>query len=158
MYHWWWLMAPYHLQSKELGRPGYWEARLLSSCTPTAQMLPVLHLIILSHCFASLYGLYFPFLPPPVSQQKHASQKTAYSFFARTDVTTESFVPENFAFQHDSKLPVLSPVYLHTTRNGSNTKSMAPGQNHQPPQNLFITHTCSSKKCIWVPLQAVQLS
>ncbi|XP_037697872.1 rho GTPase-activating protein 32 isoform X1 [Choloepus didactylus] len=36
----------------------------------------------------------FP-LPLPVSQPKHASQKTAYSSFARPDVTTEPFVPEN---------------------------------------------------------------
>uniref|UniRef100_A0A2K6FU69 Rho GTPase activating protein 32 n=1 Tax=Propithecus coquereli TaxID=379532 RepID=A0A2K6FU69_PROCO len=34
-------------------------------------------------------------LPLPVPQPKHASQKTAYSSFARPDVTTEPFGPEN---------------------------------------------------------------
>ncbi|XP_072585464.1 rho GTPase-activating protein 32 isoform X8 [Vulpes vulpes] len=34
-------------------------------------------------------------LPLPVPQPKHASQKTTYSTFARPDVTTEPFVPEN---------------------------------------------------------------
>nr|XP_021551908.1 rho GTPase-activating protein 32 [Neomonachus schauinslandi] len=34
-------------------------------------------------------------LPLPVPQPKHASQKTTYSTFARPDVTTEPFGPEN---------------------------------------------------------------
>lgn len=34
-------------------------------------------------------------LPLPVPQPKHASQKTTYSTFARPDVTTEHFGPEN---------------------------------------------------------------
>ncbi|XP_033063945.1 rho GTPase-activating protein 32 isoform X2 [Trachypithecus francoisi] len=34
-------------------------------------------------------------LPLPVPQPKHASQKTVYSSFARPDVTTEPFGPEN---------------------------------------------------------------
>nr|XP_058925724.1 rho GTPase-activating protein 32 isoform X2 [Kogia breviceps] len=34
-------------------------------------------------------------LPVPVPQAKHASQKTAYSTFARPDVTTDPFGPEN---------------------------------------------------------------
>ncbi|XP_051052984.1 rho GTPase-activating protein 32 isoform X2 [Phodopus roborovskii] len=34
-------------------------------------------------------------LPLPISQPKHASQKIAYSSFARPDVTTEPFGPEN---------------------------------------------------------------